>query len=190
MMTDTPTSILISYSKVLSNALVKVYENGPKRHKTLKIDLTDLKGLTHEQLINSNQYSELVQKFNTLKDPCVYWFEILGNYDIDTVWNAFQAFKDSHTHKLPRSKTKAPRDTNILYLGKVKFNLLRRMKEHLGFTTATKTQSLQLCHWATELGLEIEINVLEFEQETSNLVGAFEFKLAREMKTILGSHTT
>jgi len=145
MMTATPTSILISYSKVLSNALVKVYENGPKKHKTLKIDLTDLKGLTHEQLINSNQYSELAQKFNTLKVPCVYWFEILGNYDIDTVWNAFQAFKDNHTHKLPRSKTKAPRDTNILYLGKVKFNLLRRMKEHLGFTTATKTQSLQLC---------------------------------------------
>ncbi len=185
-----PEDILKTYSKDLSDALLVVSQKGSTKYETLEIKLDSLAGLTYEQIINSNTYSNLIDTFRDLRNPCVYWFEISESSNVEHVWNSFHTFKRKGTHKLPRAKKNLPKNTNILYLGKVKFNLLRRMKEHLGFTRASKTQGLQLCHWASDLGLVVTIHVMEFKQETSNLVGAFEFKLAREMKTILGTHST
>ncbi len=182
--------ILKSYCQVLSDALLEVSRNGPKSYKVLKISLADLGDIASEELCNAEDYSRLVETFSSLTDPCIYWFEISQQTNIENVWNSFRAYKNKHSRSVPAMKKELPKNTNILYLGKVKKGLLGRLKQHLGFTNAIKTQSLQLRHWASEIGLVVKIHVMEFEQENSNLVGVFEFKLAREMKTILGTHTT
>ncbi|PIB38295.1 hypothetical protein [Maribacter sp. 4G9] len=185
-----PERILKEYSAVLSRALTDVSKTGPKNYRTIELALDEFQGLGIDAIKSTKTYLKLIDLFLSYTDPCVYWFEIRSPTEVKGIWNSFGEYKARKLRTVPYKKKVMPEDTNVLYLGKVKKGLLRRLKEHLGYTDSVKTQSLQLIHWALGYGIKIKIHVMEFEQETSNLVGVFEFKLAREIRPLLGRHST
>lgn len=158
-------NILKPYSQLLSDTLTKVSKDSPEKYIVHELNCSFLSSYTIENIEKSPEYFKIKEKFDSLKNLCVYWFEIILDNHIDNIWNTLRTYKDDKLRTVPATKKNMPKGTNILYLGKVKEGFLGRLKQHLGYCNASTTQSLQLCHWAKELGLILKIHVMEFEEE-------------------------
>lgn len=60
------------------------------------------------------------------------------------------------------------------------------MVSHLGYHKNIDNHGLQLCHWAQELELELELNYIILPKEVEGLTELFERELSKKLKPIIG----
>lgn len=178
-----------SYSLVLSNALKKVSEEGPKNYITYDFDFSFFNEFTLETIESCNEHLAYEEVLRKIKGPSVYWFEIVSEIESKRIRRLIIDYKKLGIKSVPSIKKNFDSDSKILYVGKVKRYFWSRIIQHLGYYKVKKTQGLQLYHWAKELDLKLRLHVYEFDEEMSNLVGTIEYKLARELKPIIGHHS-
>jgi hypothetical protein len=136
------------------------------------------------------------QYFKTLKDrtrPYLYFFEIL-NSNSSTILDTYKAFK-SENEKIkegkrnsPTLKKRPPKDTNILYVGKVKKDMYGRLYVHLGYYHNGFTAGLQLVCWAKDIDLKLKLHLFSFSPNMQEFVTPLELPLARALNPLIGKH--
>jgi len=174
----------------LMEQLHHVSENGAKTYFHYDFDCTLFQDWYLSDIRHSNEHKELFENLGKITGPVLYWFEILPPSTNEDVRNAISIYKHSNDSKsVPSLKSKFSRESNILYVGKVKRNFWGRVIQHLGFYKVKRTQGLQLYHWAKSLNLKLRLHAYQFEPGMEDLVAIYELKFARMLKPITGKHT-
>lgn len=150
-------------------------------------------------------YKELFDSLEENKKfPHIYWFEVKNNVSCIDIRNIISKYstnvndeksrkvehKDRKFYSVP-AMTKGIKDINskILYVGKVKKNLKGRLVSHFGYyCKSPNTQGLQLARWANKINLELEVHYIQLPKELEDLTSLLEFRLAKQLKPILGKH--
>lgn len=125
-------------------------------------------------------------EINTI--PVLYWVEILSSQSTLEIYDAHKVYKELREKATPAIKKYYPKDSRVLYVGKVKRDIRGRVYVHLGYYHNPYTQGLQLYHWAREFGLNVRFNYVTFAEDMAPLVVVLESLLAKELQPILGKH--
>ncbi|MDD2412712.1 MAG: hypothetical protein PHR79_07330 [Bacteroidales bacterium] len=164
---------------------------GAKSISEYEINCDDLEEkYLKEDIRHSVKYKDLFDKLQKIEhSPCVYYFEILSDITPDIVVDKI----NSTDRNTPAIKGNYPKNSNILYVGKVKSLFWGRLIMHLGYHTQKNgnlsySHGLQIYHWAKELSLKLKVYVFEFEPEMADLMSALEFLFAKELNPIIGKH--
>ena len=189
--------LLKKIAENLSSPLLEVSEKGAKSVENFTIDCNDLdeKYLTKD--ICGTESSEEFQKmFKKLKkieqSPCLYYFEIISDISTKEIISAFDACNKNK----PARENTVPKNSKILYVGKVSGCIWGRLIMHLGFHTnknggnpkRSNVHGLYLFDWAKDLGIKLKFWVFEFENNMCGLMEVIEKSLAEELKPIIGKH--
>jgi len=122
--------------------------------------------------------------------PCLYYFEIDSPIE-DAGAGILEAFSNYRNQPDCRNcsalKSNAPRETETLYVGKVKKDIGNRMVVHLGYANP-KTGGLQLVHWAKQHGLNLHLHIFIFEENMRDFVEPLEYLLAEARHPLIGKH--
>ncbi len=97
----------------------------------------------------------------------IYYFQCLEDSDLDLVFNSFSASKLRDTGLRSYAKPNAP--SPCLYVGGSK-SIVSRLKQHLGYSAAKGTYSLQLLHWASHLSLQLNFGCARYHPAPSQPV--------------------
>ena len=174
----------------LIEPLQNVRDGGVKNYFQHDFDCSLFQDWNLTDIRQSEEHKELFDVLGTLTGPVLYWFEILPPTTNEDIRNAISVYKHSTEAKsVPALKLKYSRESNILYVGKVKRNFWGRVIQHLGYYQVVRTQGLQLYHWARPLNLKLRLHAYQFEPGMEDLVAVFELKFARLLKPITGKHS-
>lgn len=175
-------------SKNAGAILINVANNGCKTIREFNITCSELEDFNAVDITKSPKYEKLFSELKELKGPCLYFFEILSEHSSMEIVDRLKLYSINENSKAtPAIKSIIP-DSRILYVGKVKRNFWGRLIQHLGYFKTKQTQGLQLFYWATELGLDIKVTVMEFEMEMIELMGVLENEAAKSLQPIIGKH--
>lgn len=180
---------LQKYSEELIDALNQVKIGGPKNYITYIFDCSFFRNYTLENIRLSNEHLKYHEILRPINGPCIYWFEIMGNTNPEKIREEISRYREKNIKSVPAMRKNFDINSKALYVGKVKKSFWNRIIQHLGYYINDRTQGLQLYHWAEDCNLTLKLHVYEFENEMSNLMGPFEYKLARELRPILGKHS-
>ncbi len=117
--------------------------------------------------------------------PGIYYFKIdneIGGIEVVSSLEHYKEKKERSCPKIDRSKSM---DSTYLYCGSVKKNLLDRLIQHLGFRHKD-TYSLQLVHWAKNLGLKLEYHYAFMRAEEKHLIRHVEASLFKALNPLVG----
>jgi hypothetical protein len=89
----------------------------------------------------------------------IYHFQCVGDPDLASALDAFRSSKLRDNGL--RSYAKPNEVSPCLYVGGSK-NIVTRLKQHLGYSAAKGTYSLQLLHWATSLSLDLTFSCARY----------------------------
>lgn len=92
----------------------------------------------------------------------IYHFQCTGTPDLALALHTFRSAK--LRDKGLRSYAKPNEASPCLYVGGSK-SIFARLKQHLGYSAAKGTYSLQLMHWATSLSLDITFSCARYSPE-------------------------
>lgn len=92
----------------------------------------------------------------------VYHFQCVGNPDLASALGAFLTAKQRDIGL--RSYARPNEVSPCLYVGGSK-SIVTRLKQHLGYSAAKGTYSLQLKHWATSLSLDLTFSCARYNSE-------------------------
>lgn len=130
-------------------------------------------------------FKDLLQNKNR---PVLYWITFKNN-DLDKVRAAISNYMlYNGERKTPALRKNTEKDSNCLYVGKVKRNFWGRVIQHLGYGRSKRTQGLQLYHWAKPLKLHLQVSYLYFPQAMSEIISMYELIIAQQMQPIIGRH--
>lgn len=125
--------------------------------------------------------------------PIIYWFEINSIKDSVSLIDEIDTYRKTKEGKVPPTNSKNISD-NILYVGKVRKNFKGRINQHLGYGSKN-TWSLQLKHWASDLGLNLTLNYIQLSETQSDIkvgnikLAIYEQCVAEKLNPILGKHS-
>lgn len=146
----------------------------------------------------NQQFSEIFDSLNKMKNHCVYWFSLETNQlcgELNQILDNKRGDLKIRNRLVP-AKNKN-QDSNVLYVGKRKggirksddlTNISGRLVQHLGYYEKGSTQGLQLAHWSRDLDYTIALNVSEFEDLPELHLSALEMIMAHELKPLCGRH--
>jgi len=180
---------LRDYTSDLINALENVKQNGPKKYVSYVFDCSFFRKYEMEDIRDSREHDHYQMLLRPISGPTLYWFEILDNFDTELIRLTIKEYRNRRLKSVPAIKKTYDSSSSVLYVGKVKRYFWNRVIQHLGYYSNHRTQGLQIYHWAREFDLKLKLHVYEFEHEMSNLMGPLEYRLARELKPIIGKHT-
>ena len=179
------------FGKEIAQKFASVGERGAKSIFEYEINCVDLEEkYLHEDIRYSEKYKDLFEKLQkTEHNPCVYYFEIVSDITPDII---VEKINKTDRNK-PAIKDNYPKDSKILYVGKVKGCFWGRLIMHMGYHTQKSgilsyAHGLQLHHWAKELSLKLKVHVFEFEPDMADLMKVFENQFAKELRPIIGKH--
>lgn len=180
-----------SFCQTAIEALDEAREKGPRKHLTINIPCGSLKEEWDRiDIRDSEEYQQAFKDLMAIQGPVVYYFEIVNrSVSNEDIYEAIKAYSNKpESRNTTAVKKHCDPETSILYVGKVKGGVWGRLIQHLGYYRQKGTGALQLYHWAKEIKLELKMHVFEFEQEMADLVGFMEYKMAKELKPLLGKH--
>ena len=140
-----------------------------------------------------DKFTKFIKGINNLC-PIIYWFEISPIGDKQSIIDAIDTCRKTNDFKVPPTNDTEETSDNILYVGKVRNNFKARVSQHLGYGYS-KTWSLQLRHWASDLDLNLTLNYIQFNNTPDeNTLGdiklaIYEQCVAEKLKPILGKHS-
>ena len=182
----------------LNNALSNYLISGSKSVQKFDIDCSSLSDkFFTENICYSNEFKSIFEKLIEIENnPCLYVFEIESETLTDLVISKIKYF-GGHTDKvIPKIKSKIPKNSKTLYVGKANNKVWGRLITHLGFHThknkgnpkASINHGLQLFYWAKEISLKVKYTVIEFEPDMKDILPILEKKLADKFNPIIGKH--
>jgi len=184
-------NIITNYLSEASTALSEQVSN---LHdiKTFEIDCSQLKEFLKEDIRYSEEFKELFEKLIPIKAPCLYWYRVLSENTSTEIINSFKMYRNNteRDRNVPalNSDNSIDHKSRVLYVGKVKSGIYGRVIQHLGCHITARTQGLQLYYWAQEIGLKLELNVLEFDNKMADILPIVEFSVAKELHPLIGKH--
>lgn len=119
-------------------------------------------------LSDDDRVSELCRRMSQLvkaKTPVIYCFEFGDLSSAAELRNAFDSRRqvcETTGEKLRYSRVNQPAETTALYVGSSQ-SFPSRFSQHLGRTGGTKTYSMRLAQWASEVSATIEVSIWTFE---------------------------
>ncbi|KOS05035.1 hypothetical protein AM493_02535 [Flavobacterium akiainvivens] len=153
----------------------------------------------HKSIRSHQTFKPIFDELDAKKNSCLYWFELDDDINCKTLIDLLNTSRLSLAEKeriVPVANKNC--DSNVLYVGirrrgytqKWKLsNISGRMIQHLGYYAKGSTQGLQLAYWAAEAGLDIKLNVVQFEEDFPNAyLEAFEKIMAYKLKPLCGKH--
>lgn len=181
---------LLTYSQELANSLSELKIDSFSNIHSISIDCRVLPRMGEERdcRFHSNMsyyFTELMK----IESPALYWFEITSKHTAQDLYSIIPTLNSIIDRSVPAyRKGFNSWDSKILYVGKVKSKLTDRMVVHFGYGRDKRTQGLQLCHWASELNLQLKFNYIILPSSLIEMAGIFEVKLAKYLKPIFGRH--
>lgn len=184
-------NVIANYLSKASTVLSEQASNLPEI-KTFEIDCSQLKEFLKEDIRYSEEYEELFAKLMPIKAPCLYWYRIISANTSDEIIKSFKEYKNhvERDRNVPAltSEKGIDMESRILYVGKFKHGIYGRVIQHLGCFSSPQTQGLQLYYWAKNIGLKLELNVLEFNPEMADILPIVEYAVAKELHPLIGKH--
>jgi hypothetical protein len=181
---------LINYTSNLKNILTSISKETFSRKFAQEICCSKLPLFGEEgDCRYNNNIGEFFTPLLSIKNPVLYWFEIVSKNESRDIYNTLVQLKVSFNRNLPAyKKTFSSWHSNILYVGKVKRNFCGRMIVHFGYSQNGHTQGLQLCHWAQKVNLTLKLHYIIFPNELVDLMGLYENTLSKELHPLFGKH--
>lgn len=137
----------------------------------------------------------LLNQFENISPPYLYWFKIVSNTKIDRIVSEINDLQSSESEqrrsrKLPAFRNKwQESESHFLYVGCCgKTKIADRFLWHFGYSNTAATQGLQLSYWAKPLKMKLCISVLKLPENLSPLLKIYEKELAMELRPIIGKH--
>jgi uncharacterized protein YihD (DUF1040 family) len=182
-------NVITNYLLKASTVLTEQVSNLPDI-KTFEIDCSQLKEFLNVDIRYSEEFKELFEKLMQIKGPCLYWYKIISDNTSAEIIYSLKEYKSKLDRSVPAIKSDKSifMNSRILYVGKVKRDFYGRVIQHLGCHTVARTQGLQLNYWAKEIGLKLELNVMEFDLKMANILPVVEFAVANELNPLIGKH--
>jgi hypothetical protein len=178
---------LISASNILNQQAENLSEI-----KTFDIDCSKLKEFLNEDIRKSDEFKDLFEKLIPIKTPCLYWYRVISDNSSIDIIKSFKEYKNhvERDRNVPalNSDNSIDHKSRVLYVGKVKGGIYGRVIQHLGCHKTARTQGLQLFYWAKEIGLKLELNVLEFDNKMADILPIVEFAVAKKLHPLIGKH--
>lgn len=160
--------------------------------KTFEIDCTQLKEFLKEDIRFSEEFKDLFVNLMPIKVPCLYWYRIISDNTSTEIIHSFKKYRDfeNRDRSVPalNSENSIDHASRILYVGKVKNGVYGRVIQHLGCFSSARTQGMQLYYWAKEIGLKLELNVLEFDTKMADILPIVEYAIAKKLHPLIGKH--
>lgn len=122
------------------------------------------------------------------KKACLYIFELVS-HNAEQVRDIYKDFCSNPVYSnLSKSAIKKnPHiDTNILYVGKIKKDIGKRMVTHFGFAHS-RTGGLQLKYWAKDNGLQLKVHIIALDERIDDFINPLELNLIKNMKPLIGN---
>lgn len=190
--------IVKSEVKVLNIALTNYLASGSKSIQEFKIDCSKLdERFFNEDIRHSLEFKEMFQELEKIQNnPCLYVFEIESEIPANNIIESLKNFGNQTEKVIPKIKTKIPKNSKTLYVGKANSLVWGRLITHLGFHThknkgnprASINHGLQLYFWAKQLSLQLKYTVIEFENDMKEVLPVLEKQLASKLNPIIGKH--
>lgn len=176
-----------------SKEILQVSLSNNKKIKSLTIDALFFDGFyLNNDIRKSEQLKDKFDELKQIKNPVLYWFEI------DKTKITAEGIRNLYIEHLSKKSNRAissykkdfDKNSNTLYVGKVKKGFWGRFITHLGYHKSSQTAGLQLYHWyKIQEGLPpLKLNYIVYEKEMEDLISVLELDLARELKPILGRY--
>lgn len=146
----------------------------------------------HTSEINADHcdhWTAILNEKGVLASPVLYYFRIMGHVDNSAICDVITRMKQSpgkSERALPRVNFQNIKTCgNILYVGKTERNFPKRFKEHLGFGNK-KTFALNLLHWRTDLGSQLELNFARVDRNQVSSLQGVESAMHYVLRPLLG----
>lgn len=185
----------MEYSKIIQEiaqieitAMLRVSQQGCKKVLTFQIDCSDLKDYNFIDIRKSSEFEALFEDLAKLTGPVLYIVDVISDTQSQDILESIAAYSKTLNSKAIPAINESNQNSKTLYVGKVTKNFWGRVIQHLGFYKVSKTQGLQLYHWAKPLKLKLLFTAIQFENDTSAIISVYERKLADRLKPILGKH--
>ncbi len=138
--------------------------------------------------IPSKLNTEFFTKLPSKEFPALYYFKITSNHLNTEIVDTFKYFKDHSKIKRASSALKKypPTKTTVLYVGKVKKDILGRMKVHLGYYHNNNTSGLQLACWAPTINLKLKLHIFIFDKDMEPFISSLELPFSRSLSPMIG----
>lgn len=180
---------LVQCVENIKTVVNSINESTFEKHYKVPLDCSGLPILSPDRGFECN--AQLPDFFNALDvtgDPALYWFIVTSNHTSQEIIDKIikVAGKVKRTFPLLNKKRAYSSQSRVLYVGKTKTELKSRMVSHLGYHKKSQNHGLQLCHWATDLELKLELNYISLPREVEPLAEFFERELSKRLKPILG----
>lgn len=122
------------------------------------------------------------------RHPAIYWFIVTSNHTSKEIIDKIAKAAENVQRKFPllNRRRAYKSESKVLYVGKTGSELKGRMVSHLGYHRNNDNHGLQLCHWATDLELKLELNYISLPKELEGLTELFERELSKQLKPIIG----
>ena len=144
-------------------------------------------------------FRPIVAKLNEYYEDCLYWFQTESVKDAQKLdqllcsYRQKRGVENSGYRAVPTTNTLKNKD-KVLYVGVRKgkkskkglTNIMGRINQHLGYYKNSKTQGLQLYHWAKDANVKITIYCVHFEQDLGPLLYVLENKIAQKLQPYCG----
>jgi len=172
-----------------------IVNNGGFHHFELPIDCVDLVN-REDKLDEKNRkydlpeslkisffrpFDELITSINTR--CCLYFFEIHDASAEDT-YHAYKNYEDEERNK-SGLKDRKDFETKVLYVGKVKKNIGKRLSTHFGYAHS-KTGGLQLKYWAKEIKLKLTVHLIVFDENIDDFINPLELEFTKKLNPLIG----
>lgn len=139
---------------------------------------------TNAKGIDESHLNKLLAKADF---PALYYFKLVEYQNSRSLLDKLVEFKKTKTHSCPKIDKNRSIESQYLYVGSVKNNLHGRLIQHLG-KGHKLTYSLQLSHWATELGLKLEYNYGWIDKQRKDVTELLESALTDTLLPLVGKH--
>jgi len=160
-----------------------------EKHYKVPLNCSDLPMLNPGD--ESQCFTKLPNFFGALnidKQPAIYWFIITSNHTPKQIMSKIEKANGNVKRKFPLLVRKRTYkfESKVLYVGKTWSELKSRMVSHLGYHKNHDNHGLQLCHWAVDLELKLELNYIILHKKFEGLTELFERELSKQLKPIIG----
>jgi len=160
-----------------------------EKHYKVFLDCSDLPNLNPGD--ESQCFTKLSNFFgvlNATKQPAIYWFVVTSNHTSKQIMSKIIKADENVKRRFPMLVRRRTYnfESKVLYVGMTRSKLKGRMVSHLGYHKNNDNHGLQLCHWAVDLGLKLELNYILLNKNLEGLTELFERELSKQLKPIVG----
>lgn len=177
---------------VIIKNIITVFQNidvSNIKIESININCIELENYLDNDIRDSNQFREIFKQLLSIKNPVLYWFEIISPTTPIEIYEALENYKRKPNRRIiPVFKQKAVIESKILYVGKAKRDFWVRVIAHLGYIQGDRSHGLQLYHWAKELNLNLKLHFCEFNNDMQDFIPLLEFSFASQYHPVIGKH--